>query len=119
MTRGDAIYWPGAPPELSSSRNPFDMAILQHELQHVLDYRTGRLTAARYLTDPRAWTYDIEPTMDTLFEALGAEQRATLAERLWLASNGYRPAAEIAVLRAVIPWAAQTGSVAVGAQGSA
>ena len=119
LTRGDAVYWPGAPADLSSTGRPFDMATLQHELQHVLDYRTGRLTAARYLTDPREWTYSVEPTTATKFDRLGAEQRATLAERLWLAENGLRPASEVAVLRAVIPWAAQTGLRAVAAQGAA
>jgi hypothetical protein len=119
LARGDAVYWPGAAADLSSTGRPFDMAILQHELQHVLDYSSGRLTAARYLTDPREWLYAVEPAADTRFERLGAEQRATLAERLWLAENGFRPASEVAVLRAVIPWAAQTGSAAVAAQGSA
>jgi hypothetical protein len=119
LTLGDTIYWPDAPPELSSSRRPSDMAILQHELQHVLDYRDGRLTAARYLSDPREWSYEIEPTVDTRFDSLGAEQRATLAERLWLAEHGFRPASGVAVLRAVIPWAVQTGSPAVGVQGAA
>jgi hypothetical protein len=119
LARGDALYWPGAPADLSTSGRPFDLAILQHELQHVLDYRVGRLTAARYLTDPREWTYSVEPTTATKFDRLGAEQRATLAERLWLAQHGLRAASEIAVLRAVIPWAAQTGLRAVAAQGAA
>ncbi len=120
LARGDAVFWPGAPADLSSTGRPLDLAILQHELQHVLDYRTGRLTAARYLMDPREWVYAIEPTADMRFDRLGAEQRATLAERLWLAENGLRPTSDVAVLRALIPWAAQVdGSLAVGAQGSA
>ena len=118
LTRGDTIFWPGAPADLSS-RGPYGMATLQHELQHVLDYSAGRLTAARYLIDPREWRYEIAPTAGTEFDRLGAEQRATLAERLWLAENGFRSASEVAILRAVIPWASQTGSPAVGAQGAA
>jgi hypothetical protein len=118
LTRGDAIFWPGAPPDLSEA-GPRGLAILQHELQHVLDYRSGRLTAARYLGDPREWTYGVEDAIPRGFDRLGAEQRATLAERLWLAENGFRPALEVAILRAVIPWAAQTGLRAVGAQGAA
>ena len=115
LTRGDAIFWPGAPADLSRGP-PVALATLQHELQHVLDYREGRLTAARYLVDPREWTYDVDHAgLD--FDRLGAEQRATLAEHLWLAENGYRSTAEVARLRATIPWASQVeGSLAVGSQ---
>lgn len=94
------------------------MATLQHELQHVLDYRSGRLTAARYLMDPREWVYGVAVDSSASFDRLGAEQRATLAERLWLAENGYRPASDVEGLRAAIPWAAQTGLPAVGVHGS-
>jgi hypothetical protein len=118
LTRGDAVFWPDAPRDLCEG-GPAGLATVQHELQHVLDYRTGRLTAARYLMDPREWVYAVEPTPDTRFDHLGAEQRATLAERLWLAENGFRPASEVAVLRAVIPWAGQTGLRAVAVQGAA
>ncbi len=93
---------------------------MQHELQHVLDYRTGRLTGARYLLDPREWIYDLDDAKPLDFARLGAEQRASLAQRLWLAEHGYRPGADVAPLRATIPWAAQAdGSLAVGAQASA
>ena len=115
LARGDTIFWPGSPDELFGTA----IATLQHELQHVLDYRTGRLSAARYLIDPREWVYDVAIDRTAAFDRLGAEQRATLAEHLWLAENGYRPAFEIAALRAVIPWAAQTGSPAVGVHGAA
>lgn len=116
LARGDAIFWPGAPEELSGTA----MATLQHELQHVLDYRIGRLTAARYLIDPREWVYDVAIDGAAAFDRLGAEQRATLAEHLWLSENGYRPASEIAALRAVVPWAAQAGgSLVLGAHDAA
>ena len=118
LTRGDAVFWPGAPRDLSEAE-PRDLAILQHELQHVLDYRTGRLTAARYLSDPREWTYNIDDADPLVFDRLGAEQRATLVEHLWLAENGYRPRSEVTPLRATIPWAQVVGSPAVGAQASA
>ena len=81
------------------------MAVLQHELQHVLDYATGWLTGRRYLGQPRHWSYAVPPGWTGGFDALGAEQRAVLAERLWLAEAGLRPDSEIARLRAVIPWA--------------
>lgn len=106
------IFWPGVAPDLSRV-GPAALATLQHELQHVLDYRTGRLTAARYLVDPREWTYDVRQAAN--FDRLGAEQRATLVEHLWLAENGFRPPDEVAELRSIIPWAAQAdGSLTVG-----
>ena len=117
LTRGDAIFWPNAPPDLSEC-GPGGLATLQHELQHVLDYRSGRVTAARYLSDPREWTYKLDRAASPAFDRLGAEQRATLVERLWLAENGHRPRSEIPALRAAIPWAAQVGSLAVGGQAS-
>ena len=112
------IFWPGAEPDLSRV-GPAALATMQHELQHVLDYRTGRLTAARYLLDSREWTYDVRDVGPN-FNRLGAEQRATLVEHLWLAENGYRPTTEVADLRAIIPWAAQAdGSLTVGSHAAA
>jgi len=107
LTRGDRIYWPNAPADLSGTGA---MAVLQHELQHVLDYTTGWLTGRRYLGDPRHWSYAIDPGWIGDFATLGAEQRAVLTERLWLAEAGVRPRAEIAGLRAVIPWAREASA---------
>jgi hypothetical protein len=81
------------------------MAVLQHELQHILDYATGELTALGYLAHPRHWTYAIRPSPETRWADLGAEQRAMLAERLWLAEHGVAPVEDAAALTAIIPWA--------------
>ena len=96
------MFWPRAPDDLSGTAA---MAVLQHELQHVLDYATGWMTARRYLGHSRHWSYAVPSGWTGDFDALGAEQRAVLAERLWLAEAGLRPRAEIARLRLVIPWA--------------
>jgi hypothetical protein len=103
LTRGDLIWWPGAPRDLSGS--PATAAVLQHELQHVLDYRTGWLTAWRYLSHPRHWRYDLALGRASAWRTLGAEQRARAAELLWLAENGLGPRTELPVLRGLIPWA--------------
>ena len=108
LTRGDAIWWPGAGEDFSGPWAAEALATLQHELQHVLDYRIGWLTAARYLSRPRHWTYrlEIRPGLD--WDALGAEQRATAAEWLWIAENapGQGSRATLRILRDLIPWAA-------------
>jgi hypothetical protein len=103
LTRGGRIYWPGAAADFSEAPNA--MAVLQHELQHVLDFSTGRLSSLGYLLNPRNWTYRLPDDWD--WRRLGAEQRAVLAERLWRAEQGL--AHDLAEIRAVIPWAKDRG----------
>lgn len=105
LTRGRRIYWPGAPADFSKAPNA--MAVLQHELQHVLDFSTGRLSVLGYLLNPKNWTYRLPDDWD--WRQLGAEQRAVLAERLWRAEQGL--AHDVAEVRAVIPWAKDRGEV--------
>ena len=101
LARGDQIWWPRAPGDLSGGP---EMALLQHELQHVLDYRTGWLTGARYLADPRHWRYGYELGPQTAWATLGAEQRAMIAEHIWLMENGMAPSQGLSRLRALAPW---------------
>lgn len=101
LTRGRRIYWPDARDDFSSA--PKAMAVLQHELQHVLDFSTGRLSALGYVLNPRNWTYRL-PSPDLWdWRRLGAEQRAVLAEKLWRAEQGLGE--ELEACRSVIPWA--------------
>ena len=101
LTLGDRIYWGRAPEDCSPQ--PAAMALLQHELQHVLDYATGRLSWLGYAADPRNWTYTLPPQQRWDWKRLGAEQRAVLAEALWRAERA-GDAARAAALRAVLPW---------------
>ena len=105
LARGDVIWWPAAPPDLSDSGLDDGMAILQHELQHVLDYRIGWLTAARYLSHPRHWTYDLRLRDGMRWDDLGAEQRASVAEAIWLMEHGRAPDDDLSALRGLVPWA--------------
>ena len=110
LTRGEVIWWPGAPPDLSAPEWERGMAILQHELQHVLDFATGWLTALGYVTHPRHWTYRWRLPDDALaergaWERFGAEQRASIAEQLWRIERGLAPRDDLAALRRLIPWA--------------
>ncbi len=119
LTRRDAIWWPAAPDDLSHPGFEHHLAILQHELQHVLDYRTGRLSAFTYLTRPSDWRYDYSAHRHLDWSRLGAEQRASLAGRLWLVEHGLAPARERAFLEARIPWAAYSAAASAGGQVSA
>jgi hypothetical protein len=102
LTRGRKIYWPDAPQDFSS--RPNSMAILQHELQHVLDFSTGRLSAFSYLLHPGNWTYRLPHPDRWDWRRLGAEQRAVLAEKLWRAEQG-QDEPHFHACRAIIPWA--------------
>ena len=99
LTRGRKIYWPGATADFSKAPNA--MAVLQHELQHVLDFSTGRLSSLGYLLNPKNWTYRLPNDWD--WPRLGAEQRAVLAEKLWRAEQGLSE--ELDACRCAIPWA--------------
>src|SRR5205809_698220 len=57
LTLGQTIHWPAASQDFAAS--PDDMAILQHELHHVLEFATGVLTPLGYITNPRNWTYEV------------------------------------------------------------
>ena len=80
------------------------MAVLQHELQHLLDFAEGRLTVAGYLALPHNWTYRWRLSQRLDWRRLGAEQRASVAEALWRAENAGDGSLADA-LRGVIPWA--------------
>lgn len=97
---GERIFWPGAARDFSESRS---MALLQHELQHVLDYATGALTPLGYGLDPRNWTYRYRLHGASEWSDFGAEQRARIVEDYWrLARAG---AGEGGHHRRIIPWA--------------
>ena len=98
---GKTIWWPNAAADFSGATQ---MGVLQHELQHLLDFAEGRLTVAGYLTLPHNWTYRWRLSEQLDWRRLGAEQRASVAQALWHAErSGDSHAAEI--LRNVIPWA--------------
>jgi hypothetical protein len=103
LTRGNVIWWPSVPADVAARGSA--MAVFQHELQHVLDYAEDWLTAARYLTDSRHWRYDYQLSPSANWAEFGAEQRAMVAEHIWLMENGFAPASELSRLRSLAPWA--------------
>jgi hypothetical protein len=103
LTLGQTIHWPGA--DACFAAQPQNMAILQHELHHVLEFATGVLTPLKYVLNPRNWFYDLTLTETSKWSDFGAEQRAMLAERLWQAERGIAEAGPVEALRALVPWA--------------
>ncbi|HZZ90303.1 MAG TPA: hypothetical protein VFE13_18385 [Caulobacteraceae bacterium] len=104
MAVGRTIWWPQARAEFAGTDA---MALLQHELQHVLDFAEGRLTIAGYLLLPRNWTYRWRLGAGAGWERQGAEQRASMAEALWRAERSPTGGQTAEALRAIIPWAAR------------
>jgi hypothetical protein len=105
MVLGRRIFWPGAHADTSAGPD-HAMSVLQHELQHVLEFSTGALTVWRYVASPRNWVYGYR--LDGRdFAAYGAEQRAQIVQDYWLAERGLLEGAfGAADFEAVIPWAA-------------
>ncbi len=104
MVLGRTIFWPGAVDDFSA--DPRRMALLQHELQHVLEFRTGVLTRLGYAFSPRNWIYRYP--QDAGWSALGAEQRAQAAQDYWLAERGLlKDGPSVERLAALIPWASK------------
>jgi hypothetical protein len=103
MAVGRTIWWPNVRADLAGTAA---MAVLQHELQHLLDFADGSLSIAGYLLLPRNWTYRWTLSEGLRWNRLGAEQRASVAEALWRAERSPGQADVAAALRAIIPWAA-------------
>jgi hypothetical protein len=102
MAVGRTIWWPGARPDFAGGP---EMAVLQHELQHILDFAEGRLTVPGYLLLPHNWRYRWDLSDRLNWDRLGAEQRASMAEALWRAERSSDQGETVKVLRRIIPWA--------------
>jgi hypothetical protein len=107
MAVGRTIWWPGAKADFAGDPA---MAVVQHELQHLLDYADGRLSVIRYLLWPWHWIYRYDLSRPLEWRRLGAEQRASLAEDLWRSERRHTPdAAALERMRTLIPWARAPG----------
>lgn len=102
MAVGSTIWWPGLPRDLTGT---IRLSVLQHELQHLLDFAQGRLTIPGYLLWPPNWIYRYDLARHDHWNRLGAEQRAMMAENLWRLEQA-GDLAGAARLRRIIPWAA-------------
>lgn len=106
MALGQTIRWAGAPDDMSAQGLERQMSILQHELQHVLEFASRDLSFLGYAMLPFNWGYRYELGEGTRWRDLGAEQRAQAVQDYWLAER--RLAADdprLAEFRRLIPWA--------------
>lgn len=102
MAIGRTVWWPGAREDFSGGSS---MAVLQHELQHLLDYAEKRLSVIGYLLGPRHWNYSYDLSRPLDWNRLGAEQRASLAQDLWCCERGLGTTSALKAIRELIPWA--------------
>ena len=86
LVRGSRIYWPSAPADFT--REPLArQALLMHELCHVWQYATRRLSAWRYLTRPRNWIYGYDIRLRN-FDAHAIERQADLLQDWYIINKG-------------------------------
>jgi len=79
LVRGHKIFWPNCPLDFSQETIG-QQALLMHELCHVWQYHTGRLTALRYLTRPKNWVYHYSFDMAKSFDDYPIEKQADLLQ---------------------------------------
>ena len=102
MAAGRTTWWPHARQDFAGTG---EMAVLQHKLQHILDFAEGGLTVLGYPLLPHNWRYRWKLSDRLSWDRLGAEQRASMAEALWRAEHSSAEGQVAATLRAIIPWA--------------
>lgn len=90
LVRGYDIYWPDTPADFTR----YDLlmqSVLIHELCHVWQYKTGRLTALRYLINPANWIYSYTFDAAKTFEDYPIEKQADLLQDWFLMNAGAEP----------------------------
>lgn len=90
LCRGPRLYWPNHPRDFTRETLILQ-SLLVHELCHVWQYETGRLTAVRYLLDPRNWIYSYAVREDAVFDDYPTEKQADLLQDWFLVNSGSQP----------------------------
>ena len=91
LVRGHRIYWPNCPKDFTQETVQ-TQSILMHELCHVWQYHTYRLTALRYLANPKRWAYKYAFDILKKFDDYPTEKQADLMQDWYLANKGCAPA---------------------------
>ena len=90
LCRGQRLYWQNHPKDFT--REPLIIqSLLVHELCHVWQYETGRLSALRYLIDPRNWIYAYSVRAGAKFDDYPTEKQADLLQDWYLVNSGAKP----------------------------
>lgn len=87
LVRGYTIYWPNAPRDFTLQSTDMQ-AVLMHELCHVWQYSTGRLTAFKYLINPANWLYKYKLSKRRKFYDYPIEKQADLLQDWFRLNTG-------------------------------
>ena len=87
LTRNDKIYWPNCPDDFTKTHHNLQ-ALLMHELCHVWQYHTGRLSAVGYVINPRRWSYEYNFDIKKKFDDYPTEKQADLLQDWYLLNTG-------------------------------
>ena len=90
LCRGPCLYWQNYPADFTRE-TLLIQSLLVHELCHVWQYETGRLSALRYLIDPRNWQYIYDVKDAAHFDDYPTEKQADLLQDWFLVNSGHRP----------------------------
>jgi hypothetical protein len=90
LVRPNKIYWPNCPSDFTEE-TVHTQSILMHELCHVWQYQTRRLSALRYLLIPKNWIYNYVLDVAKKFDDYPIEKQADLMQDWYLANKGYPP----------------------------
>lgn len=86
LTRPKRIYWKNAPRDFTGTSLAIQ-ALYVHELCHIWQYHTGRLTAWRYLTRRENWKYHYQFEPGKPFDAYPIEEQADLLQDWYLVNS--------------------------------
>ena len=90
LCRGPKLYWQNYPEDFTR-KSLVIQSLLVHELCHVWQYETGRLTAFSYLIDPRNWFYSYRMREGAKFDDYPTEKQADLLQDWFLVNRGSKP----------------------------
>jgi len=90
LCRGHKLYWQNFPQDFTL-KPLIIQSLLVHELCHVWQYETGRLSAASYLIDPRNWFYNYRVKQGAAFDDYPTEKQADLLQDWFLVNSRANP----------------------------
>jgi len=111
LVRGYDIYWKDYPSDFA--QEPLSIqSLLMHELCHVWQYATKRLTAWTYLTQPKNWIYGYAFDPNKSFDDYAIETQADLLQDWYYMNHGTPPrrysrdgiAPNLAQINVVVPF---------------
>ena len=87
LARPNRIYWPNCPDDFTKA-SIVNQSTLMHELCHIWQYHTGRLSTVGYATRPKGWFYKYHFDPKKKFDDYPTEKQADLLQDWYLLNKG-------------------------------